>query len=161
MYCAKCGSQINLNLNYCNNCGAKTGRDDEESKVSPLTHLITALTFITLGGLGILVGLIALLLDRGVKHEAVAILACIYLVTLFGICFSLTRLTAKMVEAKIKEKTERPNQVFQPVQLPAPNTAQLEESYQPPASLTEQANQPLSVTEHTTRSFEQVYVKRN
>jgi hypothetical protein len=152
MYCAKCGSQINLNLNYCNICGAKTASGIEpEGKVSPLTHLITALTFITLGGLGILVGLIALLLDRGVKHEAVAILATIYLVTLFGISFSLARLTAKLVEVKIKEKAESTPQVFQPVQLPAPNTAQLEESHQP----------PVSVTEHTTRSFNQAFVKRN
>ena len=152
MYCPKCGSQINLKLNYCNNCGAKTGSgNDAVGKVSPLTHLITALTFITLGGLGILVGLIAMLSKNGVNHETIAILATIYLVTLFSISFSLTRLTAKLIDAKIKEKAESPAQVFQPVQLPAPTTAQLEESHRP----------PLSVTEHTTRSFNQAYVKRN
>jgi hypothetical protein len=60
MYCAKCGSQINLNLNYCNNCDAKTAkvRDDDEGKVSPLNALITTLSIVALGGLGILVGLI-------------------------------------------------------------------------------------------------------
>ena len=151
MYCAKCGSQINLNLNYCNVCGAKTGKDDETSQSSALNSLIAALIFVTLGGLGILIGLVALLLERGVTHETVAILATIYLAMLFGISFSLVRLTAKLVDVKIKEKAESSNQAFQPVQLPAPNTAQLEESSQP----------PISVTEHTTRSFNQAFVKRN
>lgn len=150
MYCVKCGSQTNLNLNYCNVCGAKTGKEEEEGKVSPLNSLITALTFVVLGGLGLLIGFVALLLNKGVTHEAVAILAIIYLATLFGISFSLVRLTARLVEAKIEEKAESSNQVFQPVQLPAPNTAQLEESSQP----------PLSVTEHTTRSFNEAFVKR-
>ena len=56
MYCAKCGSQINLNLNYCNVCGAKTGKDDETSQSSALNSLIAAMIFVTLGGLGILIG---------------------------------------------------------------------------------------------------------
>lgn len=152
MFCSKCGNQVNIKLKYCNVCGAKLAKseEDEEGKVTPLNALITALPFIVLGGLGILIGLLAMLLKQGVNHETVGIIAVFYLATLTAICFSLFSVMRKLIDVKNIEKAESQNQAFPPVQLPAPNTAQLEEM-----------RQPFSVVDNTTRTFEKVSLKEN
>lgn len=121
-----------------------------EAEVSPLTHLITALPFIVLGGLGILIGLLAMLLKQGVNHETVGIIAVFYLAALTAICFNLIGLMKKMLPLRSTEKAESQTQVFPPVQLAAPNTAQLEEM-----------RQPFSVVDNTTRTFEKIPFKEN
>lgn len=154
MFCSECGNQTNGKLRYCNSCGAKMAKnvdDDETGKVSPLNSLITTIAFVALGGLGILIGLLAMLLNKGVNHEPIAIIAGMYLIALTAICFSLIRVMSKLIDANAKEKAGSHNQVFQPVQLPAPNTAQLEEPKQ----------QPFSVIENTTRTFEKIPIKEN
>jgi hypothetical protein len=152
MFCSECGNQVKDQLRYCNNCGARVKREDEtKSKDNPLGLLISSLPFIILGGLGILVGLLAMLLNKGVSHEGIGVIAVAYLITLAAICFSLIRMMSKLITIKTKEKAESSNQFFQPVQLPAPNTAQLEEPKQ----------QPFSVVDNTTRTFDEAFVKRN
>ena len=150
MFCSKCGNQVNAKLKYCNVCGAKTAKDEEAEggKISPLNALITTLSFVALFGLGILVGLVGVLLKNSVPNDVLIIIAVSYLITLFGICFSLTRLMSKLIDAKTK--AESSNQAIPLVQLPAPNTAQLEEM-----------KQPFSVVENTTRTFDEEFVKRN
>lgn len=153
MFCSECGNQLNDKLRYCNNCGARTQKDEDSGQNihSPLNILFIALPIIVLGGLGILIGLLAMLLDRGVRPEPVSIIAVFYLATLTAICFSLIRMMSKLISVKPKEKAESQNQVYQPVQLPALNTAQLEEPKQ----------QPFSVVDNTTRTFDEAFVKRN
>lgn len=154
MFCSKCGSQINGKLKYCNICGAKlikTDEYEEEGKFSPLNSLITTIAFVALGGLGILVGLLAMLLKQGVNHEPIAIIAGMYLIALTAICFSLIRVMTKLIDSNAKEKAGSQNQIFQPVQFPTPNTAQLEEPKQ----------QPFSVVDKTTRTFEKIPLKDN
>lgn len=153
MYCAGCGNNISSKLNYCNVCGERVVKnEDEEGKVSPLNGLITTLSFVALGGLGILVGFVAMLLGKGVTHEAVAILAIVYLITLFGICFSIIRLMSKLIDANSNAKTRIENyQTPQTPQLSMPTNPQLNEYHQPLGS----------VTDHTTRTFEETFVKRN
>lgn len=157
MFCSKCGNQVNAKLKYCNFCGVKLAKNDWDEdfggtgNISPLNGLITALPFIVLGGLGILIGLLAMLLKQGVNHETVGIIAVFYLASLTAICFSLIRAMSKLIEMKAKEKAESHSQVIPPVQLPAVNTAQLEEMRQ----------QPFSVTDNTTRTFDEAFVKRN
>lgn len=152
MFCSKCGNQINQSLNYCNICGAKTAKSDEdEGKVLPLNSLITTIAFVVIGGLGILIGLLAMLLKQGVSNEAVGIIAFLYLASLTAISFSLIRVMTKLIDSNAKEKAGSQHQVFQPVQLPAPNTAQLEEPKQ----------RPFSVIDNTTRTFEKIPLKDN
>ena len=151
MFCFKCGNQINGKLKYCNVCGAKLTKNEWEDafgsteNTSPLNALISALPFIVLGGFGILIGLLAMLLKQGVSHEAVGVIAVCYLAALTAICFSLIRAMSKLIDSKAKEKAESFNEVIPPVQLPAVNTAQLEEM-----------RQPFSVVDTTTRTFEKV-----
>ena len=125
-------------------------KDTEDETVSPFKALITTLAFVALGGLGILVGLIALLLNKGVAHEAVTIISMLYLGTLFGICFSLIRLMSKLIDTKLDKKTES-LATYQTPQLSIPTNPQLNEYHQPLES----------VTEHTTRTFDEAFVKRN
>ena len=137
-------------LNYCKNCGSKLvkNKESEESK-SMLDNVLTTLFWVVMFGLGILVGLVAVLLGNGVHHETVTIIAVCYLVAVFGICFMLLSQVPKLINAKLKPQRETPEN-YQPPQLAAKQTAQLEEHREPVKS----------VIENTTRTLDKVEVKR-
>ena len=144
MYCSTCGSLINTELNYCNRCGAKVDRLATREKSPAAGYLSMATGFIGLGGLGLTVGLIAILLNRGVVIEAVVMLAIAFLVTVFGMTFMMLRQISQMSAVPLpKEKT------FESPSLNAPRAEQLEEARQPARS----------VTENTTRTLEKELVK--
>ena len=146
MYCSGCGSLVNNKLKYCKNCGAKLVKDEEDdSPKSILEGLLTTLSFVALGGLGILVGLVAVLLKNGIDHKGVLIISIFYLAALFGICYMILSQVPKLIDAKLKQKTEK-DEFTPPVQLSAPITAQLEEHREPVRS----------VTENTTRTFDKI-----
>jgi len=152
MYCAKCGTVVTEKLNYCNSCGEKLTKDKGgDSHESVLSTLLKSIGFISVAGLGLFVGLVAVLLNKGMTHEAVAIISGCYLATLFGICFSLTRLMSKLIDIKPSEKAESLSQSFQTPQLVMPTNPQLGEYQQPIGS----------VTDHTTRTFDEVLIKRS
>ena len=141
MYCSTCGSLINTELNYCNRCGARVDKLATAENSSATGYLSMATGFVGLGGLGLTVGLIAMLLKNGVVIEAVVMLAFAFLSTIFGITFLMIRQISQMSNAAppmIKEKA------FEKPQLDSPTTAQLEEARQPARS----------VTENTTRTLE-------
>ena len=149
MFCAACGSAINDKLNYCKNCGAKIAKDEEETPSSMLNNLITAATWITLGGLGIFIGLISVLLKNGFDQKGIMLVAVVYLAALSGICYMVLSQLPKIIDAKLSRKRESAPptaESYQPPQLFAKTTAQLEDRGEPPAS----------VTEHTTRTFDKV-----
>ena len=152
MYCSKCGSVVNNKLNYCNICGGKLTNDANDSTDSNrpiLITLIISLGLVSIVGLGSNIGLIAMLLNNGVKDEMVILLVGGYLLTLFGIVFMIGRQISKLIDNKIVKNTQVPEIVF-PNQLSAPTTAQLEEPKQ----------QPFSVTDNTTRTLDEVFAKR-
>jgi len=153
MYCSRCGSSINDGLKYCKNCGVKLVKDEEKEDTpeSILDNLLTTLCFVALGGLGILVGLVAVLLDKSVDFQLVAVIAVAYLVALFSTCFMLLSQIPKLIDAKLNKKSERVDETIRPAQLYAVNTAQLEEPREP----------VLSVTENTTRTLEKAAIERN
>jgi hypothetical protein len=145
MFCATCGSAVNDKLNYCKNCGAKIAKESEETPKSMMDNLLTSLTIVALGGLGILIVLISVLLKKGFDQSGIMVLAALYLAALFGICFMLLRNLPKLIDAKLNDKRETPES-YQPPQIAARTTAQLEE-YREPA---------VSVTENTTRTFDKI-----
>ena len=151
MYCSTCGNSISGALKYCKNCGVKLIEDDEEdTPESILDNLLTTLCFVALGGLGILVGLVAVLLGKSVYFQLVAVIAIAYLIVLFGICYMLLSQIPKLIDAKLNKKSEQ-GERMQIAQLYAKNTAQLEEAREPAGS----------VTENTTRTLEKAAVQRN
>ncbi len=151
MYCPKCGNIVNTKLNYCNSCGAKiANQENQEGKISPLNGLITTLTFIAIFGLVMLVGLLAILLDKVTNTEFIVMICFAYLATLFGICFFILKQISKLIDAKIVETHQPATPIYQNVQIDSPITAQLEELKQ----------QPISVTEQTTKTLDEVLLKR-
>jgi len=147
MYCSTCGMPLDTKLNYCKRCGSRIEKLVATENTNSLQNLSMSAGFVGLGGLGLTVGLIAILLKNNVVIEAVVILAMCFLATVFGITFLMIRQLSKMTN---QVSSEQISQKSNPVQLGAINTAQLEE-YRQPAQ---------SVTEHTTRMLEEVSPKR-
>lgn len=147
MFCPNCGNSVPNDLKYCNGCGKRLGLDDDKdgTPAKMLNKILIALFMIVWFGMGALIGLVAVLLGRGVNSEVVTILASIYIAAIFGICFTLARQIPKLIDARLK-KDDRPAEYAAPPQLNPRTTAQLEE-YREPA---------MSVTDHTTRILDKV-----
>ncbi len=144
MYCSACGTEIKTGLNYCNRCGARVDKLTTVEKSPAAVYLSMATGFVGLGGLGLTVGLIALLLKSGVVIEAVVMLALAFLVAVFAMTFLMLRqITQLTLALPARERA------FENPQLDSPNTAQLEEPRQPARS----------VTENTTRTLEKELAK--
>ena len=149
MYCERCGKQIDNALNFCNACGAQLKKKEKSEQQSVLNTLITASIVVCTAGLGVLVGLMAILLDKLPNPEPAFIFAIFYLATIFGIAFMLTRQISKLIDAKLKgNDISAPAPTFREeplVQLPPKTTNQLEDF-----------REPASVTDSTTRTLEEV-----
>jgi hypothetical protein len=112
-----------------------------------LRSVLSALLGIVVMGLGILVGLVSILLKNEVKTDAIFGVILAYLLTLFGISFSLSRQATKLIDHKVKGWSAG-NPGFE--QLPRQRTtAQLEEFREP----------AMSVTDHTTRTLDKVPIR--
>lgn len=105
--------------------------------------MTTTLVVVGTGGLGILVGLVAVLLDKIPHYEPVLMFAVVYLIILFGICFMILRQIAKLIDADLQSRKPPVEQLPLHVQLPRPSQGRLEEY-----------REPTSVTDHTTRTLD-------
>ena len=152
MYCPTCGKAVNQNLKYCNSCGerlskaAEIDRDGTPGKM--LDNILTTLFLVVMFGLGILVGLVAVLLGNSVKHDLIVMIVLVWLAAIFGICFTLARHATKLIDYRMRSWDSDSARVDQ-YQLPPMTTAQLEE-YREPA---------MSVTDHTTKTLDKVPFK--
>lgn len=150
MYCATCGTLITTKLNYCNRCGARIDSLAAIDDPTGIQHLSMATGFVGLGGLGILVGLIAVLLNKDVEPKIVMTIVIFYLVALFAITYLLIRQLARLIGDNPARKT--PGEAAKTFdELPAPTTAQLNEHLEPTPS----------VTEHTTKTLVEVPLKKS
>lgn len=145
MFCSSCGSSADPNLNYCKACGARIKDTDKtEPGRSILSSLLTTVLFVVTFGLGILVGLVAVLLDKGVPYNVVLFIVIGYLASVFGICFMLLGQVKRVLDAKLEKKVEQPA-IFVPARIPGSSTAQLPE----PSDIGIQ-----SIIEDTTRTLD-------
>lgn len=152
MYCANCGSVISSELNYCKSCGMRlVGDEKPETSNRILATLIITFGVITIVGLGILIALIALLLERGATEKIVSITLIFYLACFTAIEFVLGSQISKLINATIGKEKKNSTKIVQPAQISPRNTAQLPEPTQ----------MPISVTEHTTQIFDKVPLKEN
>jgi hypothetical protein len=146
MYCSTCGTLLDAKLNYCNRCGARIDKLATTENSTGLEYLSMATGFVGLGGLGLTVGLIAILLNFNVIPQVIVIITLAFLSAVFGISFLMIQQISSMSKIASGERAyEKPS----PAPLGAINTAQLEE-YQQPAQ---------SVTEHTTRTLDKIETK--
>ena len=147
MYCPTCGNTVNKDLKYCNSCGERLAKyDDKEGTPGKmLDNILTTLFLVVMFGLGILVGLVAVLLGNDFKTGPVLIIVIAYLAAIFGVCFVLARQVPKLIDAKLRVWNSGAEIRTQP-QLSPQTTAQLNEYREP----------VMSVTDHTTKALDKV-----
>ncbi len=152
IFCSKCGTAISSRLKFCQNCGNKLTGEVEDKDGTPgkmLDNILTTLFLVVMFGLGILVGLVAVMLGNAIRTEVVTIIVLAYLTAVFGICFMLARQVPKLIDARLKASGYGPEE-SRPTELHQRTTAQLEEFRTPIAS----------VTDRTTRTLEEVPLRR-
>ena len=152
MYCSVCGGEIDDKLNFCNKCGTKLAKSVAEVGPKSISGLlVVSTTFIVIFGLGILVGLFAVLLGNGVPFDEAVKIGIFYLAALTFICFLVLRPLSKHASNRDDQprKTSEMN-TYKAPQLGKANPAALNEANIPVAS----------VTEHTTRTLDKVLVER-
>lgn len=151
MYCSSCGTALTPGLSYCNRCGANlsTSKDDGATKQlqAPVNSFLTAITLVTLSGLGIILGGTIVLKNIGLHEGLMFTFMLLSFFTVLAIdgllIWQLSRLTSG---AKETSGT---------IQLKEPRAKEL--GRMPAHALAEPVS---SVTEHTTRTFEPIYSER-
>jgi len=149
MYCQSCGQSHNQKQKYCTSCGSQmmVSSDDIDKEGMPgkmLDNVLTTVFLTVLFGLGILIGLVAVLLGNNVEPKFVMFISMAYLAAIFGICATLLKQVPKLIDARLNNYKSNDLKV-QPL-LQERTTAQLEEPQIPVAS----------VTDRTTRILERV-----
>lgn len=148
MYCSGCGTEISSELNYCKRCGSPVAKG-ESSTVAE--NLSSAIGYI--GGFGLLGFIFAVVMmarSGVVPGTALVLISFFYLAALFGICYLILRQTAMPFRKKAAESSLDLAAAEHPVYLKPVTTAQLPEPN----------DQPISVTEHTTRTLDEIPVAR-
>lgn len=151
MHCPNCGKAVNKSLKYCKDCGERLSKAEEIDKDGTpgkmLDNILTTLFLVVMFGLGILVGLVAVLLGSNVEPKFVVFISIAYLAAIFGICYTLLTQVPKLIDARLKS-TYQANDP-EPHQLRPLTTAQLEEFREP----------AMSVTDNTTKTLDKVPFK--
>ena len=156
MFCPSCGTEYTIGLPYCNRCGANlnTGLTTETqivpiSPTKPAVILGAIVTFLTLGGFGLLIGgAIELSRSARLDPDSIGAIVVVGMLTILTMDIFLIRLLTKIVNASLSSGTlKQPRRSSTlantpPMQLPQAATGRLE-------------GVP-SVTEGTTRFFEPV-----
>ena len=146
MYCPSCGFALSQEMKFCNRCGAQSLAVSETSK-ERLDDYLDGLFWITVFGLGLILGGLALLKRFDVSQWI--IIAYLIVSTLaFGINFALSLREVLRMPRTSKTSKEK-------VALGNLDTQELGPGN--PVSILSAAP---SVTENTTRSFEPIYSKR-
>ena len=153
MFCPNCGTTVNKKLKYCNSCGerlSKSGEIDKDGMPGKmLDNILTTVFLVVMFGLGILVGLVAVLLGSNVEPKFVVFITIAYLAAVFGICYTLLTQVPKLIDARLKADGFA-EESRQAVRLTPLTTAQLEEYREP----------IMSVTDRTTKTLDQVPLER-
>jgi hypothetical protein len=150
MYCANCGSSMPESLNYCKNCGARNERNAlivSNSSGRPL-----GIAAVVIGGFGLFgfYPVLRELLHSPLDPAVIVILMVAYLaavVLMFSILVGHIWKNAGDIRIK---GAERADTYQPPASFRAVNTAQLEEPRE----------MPLSVTDHTTRTLDEVPITK-
>jgi zinc-ribbon domain len=152
MYCPSCGAEVLEEMSYCNRCGANLRQVSKQAGVSPgrvvgaAWAISVAVAVITLGGFGLIFGLVMALITRGISlSEGGGFIIFFALLAILIIDWllirQLTRVLGWSQATPDADRAEKRKLSEKPV-------AQLAAPREPPAS---------SVTDHTTRTFEPVY----
>lgn len=154
MYCPSCGSELTSELSYCNRCGANlkppANHSGQPAKLVGAAWAISiAVVLVTLGGFGMLSGLVKALISNGVNLSGGGMVLIVFcLLIILAIAALLVRQLSRVLDvAQLwggATQSKQPKLNEKPVQqIGAPRE---------PVS---------SVTDHTTRIFEPVHKDRD
>jgi flagellar basal body-associated protein FliL len=149
MYCSTCGTAVTPGLSYCNRCGAeltaKERKTPDTGDVS-VESLVWALVAVTVGGIGAVMVLMAVLSKVFGKEILLAVMLVSFLLVLSTTAMFLWLLLRRVRRADESSDAARRNE---------------QETKELGAATRRALQEPLaSVTEHTTRTFEPVPVER-
>lgn len=127
----------------------RVAKNDSDAQKSIAENLSSAIGYIAGGGLLGFIFVTLVLVKKGIHPTALTFISLFYLASLFGICFlilqQIKNLPGKSRAEKTKFQTDFQNEQLNPV-----NTAQLEEPREP----------FISVTDNTTKTLDEVVIKR-
>jgi hypothetical protein len=145
-YCSNCGKALNSNLNYCSSCGTRVEAEKPVLVRSGTPVLAIAGSFIGMIGLMAFYPIMRELLRSPLDTDARVVIMALYLFTVFAM-FSVMIWQSRKGTTEVKAKGNRSSEGFGGQHaFRGINTAQLPEP----------TSQPASVTEHTTRTLDQV-----
>ena len=158
MYCPSCGSELTSELSYCNRCGAQlkpppNQSGEAHSKLVGATWAISlAVVLITLGGFGMMFGLVMALISNGINLSGGGmVLLGFGLLIILAVASLLIRQLSRVLDvAQLSGGAPQSKQSHQPILSEKP-VQQIGAPREPVAS----------VTEHTTRMFEPVIKDRD
>lgn len=153
MYCPSCGTELTSELSYCNRCGANLRPIANQSGVPPAKlvgaawAISTAVALVTLGGFGMIFGLVMTLITRGLNLSPAGMFWISFaLLVILAIDWMLVRQLSRVLDMpRLSPDAKQPKSPLRekPIQqIGAPRE---------PVS---------SVTENTTRTFEPIHRER-
>jgi hypothetical protein len=150
-FCSNCGKPLNANLNYCSSCGTRVESNPLIVKNSSAGMMGIGSVFVACVGLMAFFPILRELLHSPLETGAVVVILIAYLVTVL-LMFAVLVGHVWKNSGDIRIKGNRSSEGFGGQHaFRGVNTAQLPEP----------TSQPASVTEHTTRTLEEVPFKRN
>ena len=152
MYCPSCGTEISVELKYCNRCGANLSLPTANTQVVTVAPVKLTVPSIVLGltiilGLGITIAGLSQMALAGVPAVALVWMALFAVATLFGCSAMMIRFWTKII--MLQRETLSQGQPARPSVVEKPQAQQL-----PP-----RFDNYSSVTENTTRTFSPVYTE--
>lgn len=151
MYCSVCGKSLENHLNYCNGCGARIRDSALMVGNSSMRPFMIAAMLIGGGGLFGFVPLLKELLRSSLDQAAIVFLLVAYLVAVFAMFSVLVgHIWKRSGDIRIKG-ADRGADSLTGGESAGLNTARLPEYREP----------VMSVTDHTTKTLDQLPLKRN
>jgi uncharacterized membrane protein len=155
MYCPSCGSELTSELSYCNRCGANlkprsNRHGGAPAKLVGVTWAISiAVVLVTLGGFGMMFGLVMALISSGVNLSGGGM-------TLIGFALLIILAIASLLVRQL-------SRVLDVAQLSggATQSKQPKLSEKPVQQIGAPREPVSSVTEHTTQMFEPIQRDRD
>ena len=150
MYCPSCGTEIAVELKYCNRCGANLSLPTTNPQVVSMPPVRLAIPSIVLGltivlGLGITIAGVSQMALVGVPAVALVWMVLFAVATLFGCSAMMIRFWTKLII--LQRESINVSQPTRPSIAEKPQIQQL-----PP-----RMDHYPSVTENTTRTFSPAY----
>jgi hypothetical protein len=148
MYCPSCGSEITVELKYCNRCGANLSWP-APTQSAPLAPIRLTFPSIVLGltvviGLGIVFGGATSMAERGMNPAAIVWIVLFSVAALFGCVGLMIRFWTNLLS--MQREIASPSYI-RPTLADRPSPPPLPPRMEPVGS----------VTENTTRTFAPIY----